>query len=566
MTFETPSSYDKVKLQTLGIYLIPNRLTKTSVYKRLARSGEPKSCDSEEQDKTGSLSIYSITVNMFGKGSRVLLLQELIKDWPCTVTGGRYRFSVRGITENSLNVKPGFIFVARKGNKEDGTLFIEDAIRSGAVAIVIDKLISLEVPESIPVITVPDCRHFLSHASAVLSGNPSNDLTVIAVTGTNGKTTVSHFIGQLLKGLGVRVAVIGTTGIYIDGNRINYPVPQMTTLPAEYLHPLLKDCLDWGVTHVVLEASSMGLATHRLEHCRIDVGVLLNIGVDHFDEHGGKEAYIEAKKKLLKVAEHVIVNQDDQTCVEMANSVIRPYIYFGINKQADVRLTMQGNRMFIANANEIEDLTLSVLGEFNRLNAVAAISVLNALSYKLETILPHVSLLKLPEGRMQRVEQGGVTVVIDYAHTPDALEAVLRSLSLTCKGRLITVFGCGGERDKGKRGEMGELAVLYSSKVLVTSDNPRNEDPLVIIHDILEGFTEKSTAIYIEPDRDLAIRRAVDEARRGDFILIAGKGHEKTQHTAEGVIPFSDEKVATQALVAKMNDENREIEPKHSRE
>ena len=504
------------------------------------------------QDKVGSLSIYSIKVKMFGKGSRVLLLQELLKDWPCTVAGGKFRVAVSGITEHSLNVKPGFIFVARRGNKEDGTLFIEDAVRSGAVAIVIDRSTFPDVPICIPVIIVPDCRRFLSHASAVLSGNPSERLTIIAVTGTNGKTTVSHFIGQLLKGLGARAAVIGTTGIFINGIRINYPAPQMTTLPAEYLHPLLKDCLDWGVTHVVLEASSLGLETYRLEHCKIDVGLLLNVGTDHFDEHGGKESYIEAKKKLLTIAEKVIVNRDDKTCVEMAKSTAQTCMYFGTHMESDVRLNVLGKNLFIAYEDEMGELLLPVLGEFNRLNAVAAISALRVLSFRLATILPHTSSLNLPEGRMQQVEQGGVTIVIDYAHTPDALEAVLRSLSYTCKGRLITVFGCGGERDKGKRGEMGELAVLYSSRVLVTSDNPRNENPLAIIGDILEGFGETSTAIKVEPDRDRAIRRAIAEARVGDVILIAGKGHEKTQHTAEGIVPFSDEEVATHALLDKM--------------
>lgn len=490
---------------------------------------------------------------MFGKGSRMLLLQELLKDWPCTISGGNFRVAVTGITENSMDVKPGFIFVARKGRKEDGTLYIQEAVHLGAVAIVIDKLTVSTLPENIPVVIVPDCRYFLSHASAVFSGSPSEKLTVIAVTGTNGKTTVTHFIGQLLSRLGVRTAVIGTTGIFIAGIQMDYKVPQMTTLPAEFLHPVLKSCLDQGVTHVILEASSLGLSTSRLDHCKIDVGILLNVGSDHYDEHGGKQAYIEAKTKLLKIAKQVIVNRDDDICVEMSKSSSGPCLYFGTRLESDVCLEVQGNKVFMAWDEESGELPLTILGEYNHMNAAAAISALRILSYKLAEILPYTALLKLPEGRMQQVELGGVTVVIDYAHTPDALEAVLSALAHTCQGRLITVFGCGGERDKGKRTEMGEVAVYYSSSVVVTSDNPRNENPLTIIADIMNGFSGASTAVNAEPDRSRAIRKAIARAEVGDIILIAGKGHEKTQHIAEGIVPFSDEKVATQALLDKMS-------------
>lgn len=485
---------------------------------------------------------------MFGKGSHVLLLPEILKDWPCTVVGGKIRVGVNGVTEDSRKVQPGYIFVARRGAKEDGAAFIEDAIRRGAAAIVVDRNDIASLYEDVPLITVPDCRHFLSHASATLAGNPSEQLTVIAVTGTNGKTTVSHFTGQLLKKLGIRAAVIGTTGIFIDGHRMDYDVPQMTTLPAEYFHPLLKDCIAKGVTHVVLEASSLGLSTCRLAHCKIDIGILLNVGEDHYDEHGGKQQYIEAKSKLLHMADKVVVNRDDGTCVDMIRTVSRPAVFFGTDPASDIHLRMEGDRSVIMTGKEKGLLQLSTLGEFNWLNATAALSALYVLSHTLEELLPYTASLALPEGRMERLEQDGVTVVIDYAHTPDALEAVLSSLSKTCDGKLLTVFGCGGERDKGKRSEMGALAVLYSSHVLITSDNPRKEDPLAIITDIVSGLDTTCITVEIEPDRGLAIRTAIVRASKGDVVLIAGKGHEKTQHTAKGVFPFSDLEVAKAAL------------------
>ena len=475
---------------------------------------------------------------MFGKGRVVLNLTELIKDWPCTVSGGEFRVSVTGITEKSTRVKKGFIFVARKGNRNDGALFIDDAIERGAVAIVVESTNLKRIHAKIPIITVPDCRQFIAHASALLAGNPASRLKMIAVTGTNGKTTVTHFIGQLLSHLGKRTAVIGTTGLFIDGIKSDVDLPQMTTLPAESLHPLLKACEQQSVTHVILEASSLGLSSHRLGACEIDVGVLLNIGTDHYEEHGGKSCYIEAKKKLFQMVDTMVINSDDQECMQMAKDCQTPTVYFGTDPSADVMLSRL-------------EVQLSIPGHYNRMNALAAVSVLLVLGYRLEDVLPYCALLRLPEGRLQRLEQDGVTVYIDYAHTPDALQAVLHTLAQLCYGRLITVFGCGGERDKGKRAEMGELAVYYSSIVIVTSDNPRNEDPKAIIHDIMEGFGGECSAIEAVLDRKYAIRKAIFSAAPGDIVLIAGKGHEKTQHTSEGQFPFSDYDEAAQALLEK---------------
>lgn len=485
---------------------------------------------------------------MFGKGRVVLLISKLLKNWPCTIVGETFGIAVTGITESSVNVKKGFIFVVRRGRNDDGASFIAEAIEGGAVAIVVDRPLLSCASVAIPIITVPDCRVFLSYASARFAGNPSERLTVIAVTGTNGKTTVTHFIGQLLRKFGIRAAVIGTTGVFVDGIVLDYKAPEMTTLPAEYLHPLLRECADNGVTHIVLEASSLGLSTDRLEHCEIDVGILLNIGSDHYDEHGGKQNYIDAKKKLMKKSKQFIVNMDDEICVKMSEDSTTPCVYFGTNRLSDVYLSKNEENVRLGFGNEGGELRLSVPGDFNQMNAAAAISALLLLGFRLEEVLRYVVELKLPEGRLQRLEQDDLAVYIDFAHTPDAIEAVLHSLSEICRGRLITVFGCGGNRDKGKRAEMGELAVFYSSNVIVTSDNPRNEDPLSIIKDIVEGFGENCRAIVVEPDRKRAIQLAISNAVAGDIVLIAGKGHEKTQQTADGVYPFSDLEEAEIAL------------------
>ncbi|MHA6258593.1 UDP-N-acetylmuramoyl-L-alanyl-D-glutamate--2,6-diaminopimelate ligase [Sporosarcina sp. CAU 1771] len=466
----------------------------------------------------------------------VLLLSELLKDWSGTYRAEEIKVEVKGITECSLNVKDGFLFVARLGKNDDGMSYISEAIEGGAIAIVIDRALPKDLVLQVPLITVTDCSLFLSYACALLAGNPSERLKVIAVTGTNGKTTVTHFIDQLLRKFGEKTAVIGTTGVFIDGNKFEYDAPDMTTLPAEYLHPLLKKCEDLGVDNILLEASSLGLSAGRLADCEIDIGIVLNIGLDHHDEHGGKQNYIDAKKILIKKSKQVIVNRDDAQCVSMSDVSTSPCVYFGMYHSLDY---------FIP-----EKLGLSVPGKFNRMNVIAAVSALLLLGYQFEEILSLVPELKLPKGRLQRLEKDGVVVYIDFAHTPDALDSVLEALSLICEGRLITVFGCGGNRDKGKRSEMGELAVFYSSSVIVTSDNPRKEDPLAIIKDILEGFGEDCQAIEVEPDRKKAIQKAISLAVEGDIVLIAGKGHEEIQHTAEGVFPFSDWEEARSALLA----------------
>ncbi len=476
---------------------------------------------------------------MCGKGRSVLQLKELLKDWPCTISGGDFTTPIFGITENASNVKDGFIFVARKGKREDGTFHVEEAVRRGASALVVDRSDSLVYPVDIPLVVVADCKKFISHASAQLAGHPSSRMTIIAITGTNGKTTVSHFIGQLLKAFHIRAAVIGTTGVYIDGIEVKYEMPSMTTPLAEYLHPLLRRCEEDGVSHIVLEASSIGLEMNRLDHCEIDLGVLLNIGTDHYEEHGSKQQYINAKKKLITLSNKMVVNKDDSECFHMVANSHTPVCYFGSNCCKEL-------------CSLDEDITLALPGNHNKMNALAAISVMKELGFPIDKMRQHIHLLKLPEGRLQRLDKEGVVVFVDYAHTPDALRAVLETLTARCYGNLITVFGCGGDRDKGKRKEMGELAVQFSSSVILTTDNPRTELPSQIINDIMEGFGGDCSTVESIMDRKTAIRKAVFSAAPGDIVLVAGKGHEKTQHTADGIFPFSDLHEVRQALEEKL--------------
>lgn len=466
-----------------------------------------------------------------------MLLSELLKNWPCTLKQGSIRIRVRGITEASHRVQKGDIFIARKGREKDGAHFLKEAAANGCSAVIVDRTnVNLDsLPADTTVIIVPDCTLFLAYASAVLAGNPASELTIVAVTGTNGKTTVSHFISQLLQAQGRRTAIIGTTGVFINGVPVEATIDSMTTLPAEFLHPTLKLCLDRQVDTVILEASSLGLAANRLAYCPIDLGVVLNIGADHYEEHGSKQAYINAKKRLFQLAEELIVNEDDPVCLEMAEGTDKRVLYFGRNRI--------GHQPF-----PNERLQLSVVGDYNKQNAKAAICVLTAMGYSLEEALEGVSSLELPEGRLQYVKQDGVEVFIDYAHTPEALQLVLQALQERCPNNLITVFGCGGDRDREKRPQMGAAAALASSLVIITTDNPRSEEPSEIILDILSGTLGFSTPVEILMDRRQAIHHAILEAEEGDIVLIAGKGHEKIQQIGDETLPFSDVREAIAAL------------------
>lgn len=494
--------------------------------------------------------MYSLGTKMFGKGSGMIELCELLKNWPCTAKGGDLRAIISGVTDHSSEVTPGSVFVARVGRKENGLNHIPEALRNGAAAIVTDRVRPPALPHGVTAISVPDAADFLAYACSAFHRHPSRELTIFAVTGTNGKTTTTRFIGQMLKACGVRAAVIGTLGVWIDGKKAPLKIPPMTTLPPATLHKVLRHCVDEGVTHLAMEASSLGLSGKRLDHCSIDYGIFLNIGRDHHAEHGGEESYIRAKGRLCKLAGQIIINSDDPL-VRGASGDMQPLMTFG-EKPGDEGhiciLEEKSGFWKVWKDRSRKEVPAPVEGRHNRQNAAAAFAALCSAGFGLDDLCRHASCLTLPEGRMQEAAGAGIRVFVDYAHTPDALEAVLGALSSVCEGRMITVFGCGGDRDREKRPEMGRVAGEYSSSVWVTSDNPRSEDPHEIIADILEGTKNCSAVIREEADREKAICGAINEAEPGDIVLIAGKGHEAIQISGSSTRPFSDFRTALRFL------------------
>jgi len=475
------------------------------------------------------------------------VIADLIKDWPCTWLHGSFYEWIRGVKEDSRDVQRGDIFVVIKGRHANGATYITEAIQNGAVCIFSENREDGEFCKDVAFGIVPNSRSFLSHASSRIHGNPSQQLHIVAVTGTNGKTTVSHMIGQLLTFLGYRTAVIGTLGLYVNGEKITEKFPSLTTWSATHLHHTFAKLLAMNVTHVIIEASSMGLAQHRLDHCSIQQGVFLNIGHDHLEDHQGIDAYKKAKSKLLYLSKKIVVNEDDPFWLEKAKESHIETKWFGKKQLVLEELKPLSMTLKMKYGERDHSFKVGFSGVYNVSNIAAAIATVRQMGVPMSSIMPLLSRLTLPAGRFQYIIKKPFQVVIDYAHTPEALKHLLSSAAQITTGNLLVVFGCGGDRDQSKRSEMGEIAASYAKYLWVTSDNPRSEDPLKICQQIISNLP-KSNTIQIEIDRAAAIEKALLFLKPGDFLCIAGKGHESTQHIGNKVLPFSDEETVRNLL------------------
>lgn len=479
------------------------------------------------------------------KGGRGLQLAELLKDWPCSVTGGSIRTEITGVEDYAQAVQPGDIFIVRKGKKTSGSRFVKEALAHGAAAIVSEESISLPIiDKEIPFVWVPNTALFLSYASAKLAAFPAEALSVVAITGTNGKTTVSHFVSQLLNALHKKAAVIGTIGFYLDGEKQQTSYEELTTLQAKELHPILKQCVRKGVSHVVLEASSMGLQQHRLDHCDIDCGVFLNLSEDHLEDHGGLEAYKRAKKRLADLSKKLVLNGDDNFCRSVGIYDKKKSCSFGFDNHNDLHIQIVsetvGKTVLCLQTSASEHIVeIPFVGKYHVQNTVAALMAVWRLGIPMDDIVEHMWSLRLPEGRLEKIDNPvGIDVYVDYAHTAEALQAVLQTFDRS--KTIYLVFSCGGNRDKAKRFAMGAVASKYADVIYLTTDNPRDEDPIIINESIIAGFTEQQYyEIYL--DRKVAIHQALAKAKKGDIVLVAGKGHEQTQQIKNQKFPFSDQ-------------------------
>jgi UDP-N-acetylmuramoyl-L-alanyl-D-glutamate--2,6-diaminopimelate ligase len=479
-----------------------------------------------------------------------MTLAELFSVFADTPAGS---LEVAGITADSRTVKPGFVFFAVPGSKADGTSFIGPAIAAGAVAIVAEGVAPDELPGTVAYLRTTDVRQALARSAARM--HPGQPGTIAAVTGTSGKTSVAEFTRQLFAACGRQAASLGTIGVVTPSGAV---YGSLTTPDPVTLHETLDHLAEQGVTHLAMEASSHGLDQRRLDGVRLTAAGFTNLGRDHLDYHPSVEAYLAAKLRLfdtlLPTDGVAVVNAD----AEHANDVLMAAKARGIRtftvgragrqlRLASVAREGFGQVMIVEADGRRFDVTLPLAGDFQASNALVAAGLAIACGEDVSRVLASIPRLAGVKGRLERVgEVNGALAVVDYAHKPDALAQVLDTLRPYATGRLICVFGCGGDRDRGKRPLMGAIAAEKADIVIVTDDNPRSEEPAAIRAAIMAAAPGARDI----DDRGKAIRTAVSMLEPGDVLLVAGKGHETGQIVGDKVLPFSDHETVKAAIAA----------------
>lgn len=463
------------------------------------------------------------------------------------VTGGADTV-VADVTHDSRAVKPGTLFVAVRGSTSDGHDFVPDAVRLGASAVVVEHPVAVDVPQ----IVVPDSRRALAPFAACVFGDPSRRLAVIGVTGTNGKTTVTHMLEAIARSAGMRVGIVGTVGARIDGTPV--PVPR-TTPEASDLQRLLAEMVAAGCSVAAIEVSSHALELSRADAVEFRAVGFTNLSQDHLDFHRDMDAYYRAKARLFEAgrAEVGVINVDDPAGRRLASESGVPVRTVGTGTAADYRFeiaseSIEGSTFVLEAPEWRRELRIPMSGSFNVTNAAVAAALADAVAIDSGGIVAGLGTVDVVPGRWERVDEGGeFAVIVDYAHTPDAVAQVIDSARRLAAGRVLVVVGAGGDRDRDKRPLMG-AAAGRADLAVITSDNPRSEDPAAIVEAVAAGAGGSGAVVVTETDRRAAIARAVSTARSGDVVLILGKGHETGQEIAGVVHAFDDREVARAAL------------------
>ncbi len=463
---------------------------------------------------------------------------------------------IHEIAYDSRRVKPGSVFFAIRGEKLDGNDFIAGAVERGAVAIASAQVRPASVAAEFPWVQVADARKALAITAANFFGRPAEVLKLIGVTGTNGKTTTSFLVDSILRAAGCDVGLLGTIGHRL----VHETIPAANTTPESLdLQSFLADVVRSGGTHAVLEASSHALAMDRLWGCPFAIAIFTNLTRDHLDYHKTLEEYFAAKRRLFEgtgaaAPGAAVINRDDEYGKQLAGLATRTVTY-GLESSADITthkpaLSFSGIACTVETPLGEIEIQSKLVGRPNLYNILAAICAGVALHLSPEVIATGIAQLSAVPGRFERIDLGQpFLVLVDYAHTDDALRNLMSTArQIHPEGRLIVMFGCGGDRDRTKRPLMGEAAGRASDIVVLTSDNPRSEDPLLIINDVIVGLQRTKAKCLVEPDRKKAIEIALDQARPGDTVLLAGKGHETYQVLRDRTIAFDDREVAREAL------------------
>ena len=457
-------------------------------------------------------------------------LQKLLEGIPVLESNAPMDMEIAGIGYSSRTIKSGEMFVAIPGFATDGHKYIPDAVAHGAGVVLCER----EMPQRVPWVRVASARQALARLGANWYDHPADSMQMIAVTGTNGKTSSTYLLKSVLENaIGAKVGLIGTICNMIGEKVLE---TERTTPESFELQGLLAQMRDAGCTHVVMEASSHALALHRVGEIRFQVGAFTNLTEDHLDFHKTMEEYRKAKAILFRNCDKGVFDIDDPTAPKMIDDAACSVYTVGIAPSAELHaknvvLCSDHIEMDVCEGENTAHIRLGIPGRFTVSNALVVLGIARQLGISLSDAAKALEKAKGVKGRIEVVPTPGTdyTVLIDYAHTPDGLENVLRSVRDFCKGRLIAVFGCGGDRDRTKRPIMGEIGVRYADFVIITSDNPRTEEPMAIIEDILAGVRGTKTPYLVEENRRKAIRLAMQHAQKDDIIVLAGKGHETYQ-------------------------------------
>jgi len=499
----------------------------------------------------------------------MIYLDELLKRIDPVTSSGDLHVEVTGIHMDSRKIQPGNCFVAIRGFKTNGLNYLGEAISNGATSLVFESEPDDTLPD-LPVklswVLVKNARRVMSKMAAAFYNHVSDHMYTVGITGTNGKTTIMSLIHAIFS-KDSETAKIGTLGMFYDGV---HQKSSLTTPEAHDLFQFLDYSYHKGCKNMVMEVSSVALALHRVDAVHFSQGIFTTFSGDHLDFHKTMEDYLDAKLRLFKsltMEDWAVINIDDPSAQKFLEILECKYLTYGFSPDADVqpkkfKCTLDGIQATINTPKGEIVIKSSLLGRVNLSNILAAITsaVIKGISF--EQIAKAVKEFKAPKGRLDIIYNKGFAVLVDYAHTDEALETMLKSLREVTQNRIILVFGAGGSRDKSKRPRMGEAAALNSDFVVLTSDNPRQEDPLEIVRDVKAGFPKSYRNVLIEPDRKKAIYQAIEIAKNGDLVVLAGKGHEDYQIFKDKTIHFDDYEIAMEAL-DKLHEHDQKQEVSH---
>lgn len=476
-------------------------------------------------------------------------LKELLKGIDYIRIEGVQDIGIEDLYYDSREVTPNSLFFCIKGLTVDGHDFAPQAVAKGAKVLVLER--DVDVDGDITKVFVPNSKTAMAYMAKNFYRNPTKDINFIGVTGTNGKTTVTYLVKSILEKAGQKVGLIGTISNMIGDRKM----PSKFTTPESLeLQKLLREMADENVDSVVMEVSSHSLALGRVEGCEYDIGVFTNLSQDHLDFHANMEEYRDAKAKLFTQSKLAIINEDDKNGRWIKKRVPTKVFTYGIYKDADIyarelEITDRGVAFHLHTPSGSIPINLAIPGIFSIYNGLAAASICYNLGISLEIIAQGLQEVKGVDGRFELLDTGtDYSVILDYAHTPDGLENILTTAKEFAKGRIITLFGCGGDRDHGKRPIMGEIAGKYSDLCIITSDNPRSEDPMDIINDIVPGIEKTGCDYTIIENRREAIEYALAQAQKDDIVILAGKGHETYQILKDKTIPFDEKQIVAEIL------------------